>query len=318
MNAEFPIHWSRYRLKDEVVARDVEKLRPYPFVSLVLPGPAENDFALLLESVRANGVMDPLTVTPAGEVVDGQTRLRAARSAGRHSVPTRTIEAPTEPDYALWAAVVNVGRRHLTTQQRFTLLQAALVVLETQARARQRATYFRPRAVPEALTGSDPGAGPAAGDGGSVRLVSDPTVLAGLPIPSDPSAGSTNVQAARLLGVSARQAGKMIAIAKRGSPELRHAVEAGQVSVNRAYERLPRGRDRSRGAHLRDRRESDCRLTGVADQAIRTLRSIAAQIVEWLERCPGWPPEHQERFWLAVEDVRESCEMGFQRRQQLR
>src|SRR5437867_78331 len=138
-----PIDWSRYTLKADVVARDITSLEPFRFASLEMPPLAPEDFAVLLDSVRANGVQEPLVITPDGEVIDGQARLRAAHEAGIHQVPTRILEnRGGDDDYALWAAAVNIGRRHLTPGQRFLLVKTVLQLLEERARAQQKATRF--------------------------------------------------------------------------------------------------------------------------------------------------------------------------------
>ena len=142
-NRALPIDWSRDTLKADVVAREISSLRPFRFTSITLPPVAEEDFALLVDSVQAHGVVEPLTITGEGEVVDGQARLDAAKAAALHQVPTRLLEVRGgEEDYAVWAVVVNVGRRHLKPSQRLTLVRAVLKLLEAQARRRQRATRF--------------------------------------------------------------------------------------------------------------------------------------------------------------------------------
>lgn len=231
-----PIDWSRYTLLREIVAREVKDLRPYPFNSVWIPSLSDEDYALLLESIRANGVTEPLTVTPDSRIIDGQARWRVAAQIGLHTLPVRVLEAPGEPDYALWAVAVNLARRHLSTVQRFSLLQAALAILETRARAQRQTTQFRPKA--KSPTESTLSAQHSKGS----------PVLAHLPKPST-SPIHTHVEAARLVGVSPRQAGKMIAIVKHAPPELQEAIATNQTSVHQAYKAIQaqRGKHRSRG-----------------------------------------------------------------------
>lgn len=297
-----PLDWSRYLRKDEVVTREVDALTPYPFTSVTIPGLTDEEYALLLESVRAQGVTEPLTVTPAGEVVDGQARLRAARQAGVHAVPTRVLEAPGEADYALWTAAVNLVRRHLTSEQRFALVQAALAILEAQARASQRATQFRPKARPPAETLKRP-------DSASPRNAEASTVGINVDRPQE-LAGRTRERAAKLLGVSAPQAARMIKIVKQGSPELREAVAAGKVSVHRAHESLQTRRPGPNGS---PRPAAAAPALGI-DQPVKTLNTVAAWIPEWLEELPDWPPERQEQWWRALQNLSDSCELTFRRR----
>lgn len=308
-----PLDWSRYRRKDEVVAREVEALAPYPFTSIQIPGLSDEEYALLLDSVRAEGVRptDPLTVTPDGLVVDGQARLRAAKQAGVPTVPTRVLEAPGEADYAVWAARENLTRRHLSTEQRFALVQAALAILESRARVSQRATQFRPKARTSMQgTRTEP-------ESVSPRHIENPIGV----VKSDYTANSTTLagargtraRAAQLLDVSPSQAAKMIKIAKHGSPELREAVTSGRMSVHQAHETLKTQRP---GANGRPRRPAPAPVLG-SDQPVKTLNTVAAWIPEWLEELPNWPPERQEHWWKALQNVTDSCALAFRRREQL-
>lgn len=132
-----PIDWSRYSSRPEIVPAEARTLRPDPFGALAIPCLSDEDFALLLESVRANGLIDPLTVTEAGEVVDGQARVRAAQLVGLDTVPTRVLEAPGQADDAPWAAIANLGRRHPTERERVALLSAVRRTFATESGTHQ-------------------------------------------------------------------------------------------------------------------------------------------------------------------------------------
>ncbi|MGH2999044.1 MAG: ParB/RepB/Spo0J family partition protein, partial [Gaiellaceae bacterium] len=71
----------------------------------------------LAESIRAQGVIQPLLVRPrtAGgyEIVAGERRWRAAREAGRPTVPAVVREAD-DRDTLLLGLVENVAREQLT------------------------------------------------------------------------------------------------------------------------------------------------------------------------------------------------------------
>jgi ParB family chromosome partitioning protein len=71
----------------------------------------------LAESVRRQGVIQPLLVRPRGvggyEIVAGERRWRAAREAGRETVPA-VVRAADDRDTLLLGLVENVAREQLT------------------------------------------------------------------------------------------------------------------------------------------------------------------------------------------------------------
>ena len=71
----------------------------------------------LTESVRRQGVIQPLLVRPRGvggyEIVAGERRWRAAREAGRETVPA-VVRAADDRDTLLLGLVENVAREQLT------------------------------------------------------------------------------------------------------------------------------------------------------------------------------------------------------------
>lgn len=290
MKGTLPIDWSRYTLKADIVAREVASLRPFEFSSFTMPPPAPDDFAILLDSVQANGVCEPLTVTPDGEVVDGHARLRAALDTGIHQVPTRILESHDgEQGYALWTAVVNVGRRHLTPAQRLGLVQAVLGLLEECACASQAASRF----------GRD-----RSGIGG----------------PGAPASPNLNPPGARadvrarvgaLMGVSRSQAAKMVNLVRYGSDDLREAVTSGRTSIHRAHEVL-RGRASRPCAAEGHEPHAILRRQLTADP-VRTLRAFAGQIPDLIDGSSRWTAVRRREFLAALQDVMDSCELTFRR-----
>ena len=71
----------------------------------------------LADSVRKQGVIQPLLVRPRGiggyEIVAGERRWRAAREAGRETVPA-VVRAVDDRDTLLLGLVENVAREQLT------------------------------------------------------------------------------------------------------------------------------------------------------------------------------------------------------------
>ena len=91
----------------------VDKIRPNPNQPRRVF--AQDGLQELAESIRAYGVLQPLTVRRTGggyELVAGERRLRAARLAGLGSVPC-LIARVGEEDSALLALIENLQRRDL-------------------------------------------------------------------------------------------------------------------------------------------------------------------------------------------------------------
>jgi len=74
----------------------------------------DSRFHELVEDIRTHGIVEPIWITDAGEVVDGRHRLRAARIIGLESVPVQIL--PPERDPAEFAISVLCARRHLSSK----------------------------------------------------------------------------------------------------------------------------------------------------------------------------------------------------------
>lgn len=311
MTPLIPLDSSRYLRKDEVLVHDVETLTPYPFQSVTIPGLTDEEYAELLESVRAEGVRsgNPLVVTPEGLVVDGRARLRAAKQTGIPTVPTQVLEAPSEADYALWAAREALARRHLTSEQRFVLVQAALALLEAEAQTRQRATQFRRKTErPAANTLKEPeSVSPRKDEGARVSpRVATPRKTRGI-----------RGRVAEATGVSTGQVGRIRAIQKRGSPELKQAVAEGHLSVRQAYETL-QGRGARGNGQPRAAASSAPPLVALANTPVKTLNTVAGLIAKWVEEdLPSWPSDRRDQFWRALANLEDSCQLARRRREEV-
>lgn len=89
----------------------------------ILPNPHQprrsfddSELALLSESIRQNGILQPLTVRKIHdgyELISGERRLRAAKLAGMESVPAIVIDV-TERNSAVLALVENIQRQDLS------------------------------------------------------------------------------------------------------------------------------------------------------------------------------------------------------------
>lgn len=86
----------------------------------------------LTESVRAHGILQPLTVHLAAdgyELIAGERRLRAARAAGLRTVPVRVLPALSEADVQQLSAIENLQREDLSPVDE---ADAVLDILEVQ------------------------------------------------------------------------------------------------------------------------------------------------------------------------------------------
>ena len=284
-----PIDWARYTLKEDVVVREVSSLTPFKFAWLDIPRIAPEEFELLVDSIQSNGVYEPLTITPKGEVVDGQARLRAAKRIGLHEVPTRVLDGGDADDYAIWAAAVNVGRRHLTPSQRFALVKAMLAMLEVRAQERQEATRFGRN-----------GRESTCGDASPAR----PNVDA----PAESSDVRTRIAA--LVGVSRSQAAKIVNLVKHGSAETHAALAAGRTSIHRAHAAL--GAASSNGT-CADWPPRGATPPPLGTDPIATLRLVAALISDWVQAADAWDADKRSDFVRALQTVVDSCDMAFRR-----
>ena len=99
---------------ERVLELQIANIRPNPYQ----PRRAFDEESLreLASSIQHHGILQPLTVRPAGdgrwELVAGERRLRAARMAGLETVPC-ICRAADDRESALLALVENLQRRDL-------------------------------------------------------------------------------------------------------------------------------------------------------------------------------------------------------------
>lgn len=99
--------------EDKVLHLNVESIRPNPHQPRVNFTPDE--LRALADSIRQNGILQPLTVRRCGdeyELIAGERRLRAAKLAGLHSVPCIVMEI-NDRNSAILALVENIQREDL-------------------------------------------------------------------------------------------------------------------------------------------------------------------------------------------------------------
>lgn len=99
--------------EQKVLVIPVEQIRPNPHQPRTsFPDP---DLRQLSDSIRQNGILQPLTVRQNGdqfELIAGERRLRAAKIAGLRTVPCIVMEI-SERNSAILALVENIQRQDL-------------------------------------------------------------------------------------------------------------------------------------------------------------------------------------------------------------
>lgn len=104
---------TRQELEGEARLLRLDEVRPNPFQPR---GQAElEDIAELVESVRENGILQPVVVRrrrDGYELVMGERRLRAARAAGLETIPA-VVRRATDAEMLELALVENVQRKDL-------------------------------------------------------------------------------------------------------------------------------------------------------------------------------------------------------------
>lgn len=85
----------------------------HPAASLI-PAMSAGEYAALLADIHERGIIALLDVTPAGVILDGRHRHRAAVELGLARVPIRVVSPADEVAYMVRAAV---HRRHLSQSQ---------------------------------------------------------------------------------------------------------------------------------------------------------------------------------------------------------
>mgnify|MGYP000855392804 CR=1 FL=1 len=110
----------------EVSADKLEKIGGYevhPFASK-FPSLDKAESEDLVNSIKENGLRNPIVMDKIGQVVDGRNRLRACLKAG---VEPEFTQLDDSVDVVQFILDLNIHRRHLTTSQRASL---AVEILE--------------------------------------------------------------------------------------------------------------------------------------------------------------------------------------------
>jgi|GEM_PF-620151 len=211
---------ARAKLKQQYAP--VDGLQLHPDVDLV-PEMSEDEFAALLEDVNRRGVVKPLDLQDGTTIVlDGRSRLEAARRAGLVRVPVVAVElqGETPVSYMIRAALT---RRHLSPSQKAILGAELEKRLAEPAKERARQ-------------------GNARGGAKSARTRASKTKSpANLPetSPARNHHGEAREQAALAVGASARNIQTAKTVIDK-APDLAEQIKAGAITVHQAATEIKR------------------------------------------------------------------------------
>lgn len=126
-------------LNDSFKELPIESISPNPYQARSVWN--EQDLAELAESVKANGIIQPIIVRPAGtgyQLIAGERRFRAAKLASIPAVPALVRQASDEQLHE-WSLVENIHRVDLNPIERAKAYRDYLSTFSlTQAEAAER------------------------------------------------------------------------------------------------------------------------------------------------------------------------------------
>jgi ParB family chromosome partitioning protein len=105
-------------LKDSLHEISIDSISPNPYQARSVWN--EQELAELTESIRANGIIQPIIVRPAGagyQLIAGERRFRAAKLASLATIPAMIRQASDEQLHE-WALVENIHRVDLNPIER--------------------------------------------------------------------------------------------------------------------------------------------------------------------------------------------------------
>lgn len=126
-------------LQDSLRHISVEAISPNPYQARTVWN--EDELAELTESIRANGIIQPIVVRPSGfgyELIAGERRLRAAKLASLTEIPA-LVRRATDEQLHEWSLVENIHRVDLNPIERAKAYREYLNCFSlTQAEAAER------------------------------------------------------------------------------------------------------------------------------------------------------------------------------------
>jgi ParB family chromosome partitioning protein len=126
-------------LRDSLQKINIDSISPNPYQARTVWN--EQELIELTESIKANGIIQPIIVRPIGtgfQLIAGERRLRAAELASLTSVPALVRRASDEQLHE-WALVENIHRVDLNPIERSKAYQEYISTFSlTQAEAAER------------------------------------------------------------------------------------------------------------------------------------------------------------------------------------
>lgn len=201
-NSEFPI-------KDKRTVMDIKDVTIDPELESFLPPLVSDERKELKAQIERDGFTDPLIVWQNhGDVIDGHNRYRIWQELG--SDPDKAPEI-IEKKFADKAAVMEWMYKRQDGRRNWTAAQKTMVALKMKPAIEERAKNNKVES------------GKATGRGN--KKVS-PTLAKPL---------DTREEIAKLAGVSHGTVSKVEAVLAEGTPEVKAAMESGEISANAAY-----------------------------------------------------------------------------------
>lgn len=126
-------------LRESLQELRIDDISPNPYQARTVWN--EQELADLAESIRANGVIQPIIVRPSGvryQLIAGERRLRAAQLASLTTIPA-LVRPASDKQLLEWALVENIHRADLNPIERAMAYQDYLSTFSlTQAQAAER------------------------------------------------------------------------------------------------------------------------------------------------------------------------------------
>ena len=126
-------------LRDSLQKIGIDSISPNPYQARTVWN--EQELEELTESIRANGIIQPIIVRPIGtgfQLIAGERRLRAAELASLTSIPA-LVRRATDEQLHEWALVENIHRVDLNPIERAKAYQEYISTFSlTQAEAAER------------------------------------------------------------------------------------------------------------------------------------------------------------------------------------
>jgi ParB family chromosome partitioning protein len=126
-------------LRDSLQKISIDSISPNPYQARTVWN--EQELSELTESIRANGIIQPIIVRPIGtgfQIIAGERRLRAAELASMTSIPA-LVRRATDEQLHEWSLVENIHRVDLNPIERAKAYQEYISTFSlTQAEAAER------------------------------------------------------------------------------------------------------------------------------------------------------------------------------------